>query len=309
MKVGFNNLGFDQLPEAKRYRDSGIAGLVQATADFGFKGFQLTTSGPQRPEYFREIDVAGIGRQCAELGVKISVHHHAFDLLSYPHFLVRDSYVDEYRDYLKAAGEFLREVNGHLVTFHPPQINVRYFGKEDFIDAASRRKAIAAFRDMIKELGDFAAAQGIRYGIEAICFGDPFPGGTAFRSPDEFDEFLNTPDFPATVGILLDTGHFHYTGLGLIKHLRRWPDKLWDIHTSDSVIHKWVDFENRRKLGNSEFHLPIGKGSVDFKAVVQTLKEAGYQGWFTLELYPQNVDGIDDHLLSRQKLEALIAAD
>lgn len=245
-------------------------------------------------------------RRSDELGIKVSVHHHAFDLLSYPHFLARDAYVDEYRDYLKAAGEFLREVNGYLVTFHPPQINARYAGRKDFIDAASRRKAIEVFGDMVMELGEFAAERNIRYGIEAICFGDPFPGGCAFRSPEAFDEFLHRPYFPSNVGILLDTGHFHYTGLGLIKNLRRWPGRLWDIHTSDSVVHRWIDVENRQRLGNSEFHLPIGKGSVDFRAVVQTLKEIGYDGWFTLELYPNNVHDIDDHVRFRQELETLI---
>ena len=43
-----------------------------------------------------------------------------------------------------------------------------------------------------------------------------------------------------------------------------------------------------------------------FAAIVQTLKDVGYDDWLTLELYPRNVRSIVDHTQSRRRLEERI---
>jgi sugar phosphate isomerase/epimerase len=38
------------------------------------------------------------------------------------------------------------------------------------------------------------------------------------------------------------------------------------------------------------FHLPPGKGAMDFKAIFGALRETRYKGWVTIELYPYQED-------------------
>ena len=41
------------------------------------------------------------------------------------------------------------------------------------------------------------------------------------------------------------------------------------------------------------FHLPPGKGAMDYKSIFEALKEVGYSGWVTIELYPFQEDSIN----------------
>lgn len=303
--VAFNNRGADHLPEAAPYKAAGLPGWIRAAHDWGFRAFQFDHygGGGPDPSYFAQLDVDAIRTTLEDCGVTLSLHHHDFDFCSLPHFAARDDYARRFLDYLRNAVEFIAEVNGHTVTFHPPQLN---HAKDDgtiFTDKALCERAIEGFREMVLELGDFAANKNVRVAMEAICFGDPLPGGTAFRSQDQFDEFFRSADFPDSVGLLVDTSHFRYPGMSLLGAIRQWSDRLYDIHADDVTDFVWVDRETYLAKIFHDVHLPIGHGILDFAAIVQTLKDVGYDGWLTLELYPQNVRSLADHTQSRERLE------
>lgn len=308
IKVAFNNRGVDHLAEAAPYRAAGLPGWIRAAHDFGFGAFQFDHygGGGPNPSYFEQLDVAAIRKAAQDCAVTLSLHHHDFDFCSLPHFAARDDYARRFHDYLHNAVQFIADVAGHLVSFHPPQLNHAHDDGTFFTDAGLCRRAIEGFREMVLELGEFAATRNVRVAIEAICFGDPLPGGTAFRTQDAFDAFLRGADFPDSVGVLVDTSHFRYPGMDLLGAIRQWSDRLYDIHANDVKDFHWVDLETYRKNIFHDVHLPIGHGVLDFAAIVETLKDVGYDDWLTLELYPKNVRALRDHTESRGRLEALV---
>lgn len=95
-------------------------------------------------------------------------------------------------------------------------------------------------------------------------------GGDAFELL-ELVETINDPD----VGICLDTGHAHLSGIDNAEFIRLAGKHLKCTHVND----------NRR---DGDRHLPPFFGTVDWKSVMQALDEIGYEGDFSFELARQS---------------------
>ncbi len=71
------------------------------------------------------------------------------------------------------------------------------------------------------------------------------------------------------VGLLLDTFHMNIEEPSIEEGLRRCGDRIFHIHLADS--NRWYP----------------GAGHVDFRSVVETLREIGYDAWLSGEFMPQ----------------------
>jgi inosose dehydratase len=111
------------------------------------------------------------------------------------------------------------------------------------------------------------------------------------ETPDEIARFLTLTD-PETIGLVFDTGHYAY-GTGdparadILAALNRFKDRIWYIHFKDcqpdvaaaARAKEWDYFEALRHGVFCE----LGKGCVDFPAVLGWLKSAGYSGYTLVE--------------------------
>jgi inosose dehydratase len=108
------------------------------------------------------------------------------------------------------------------------------------------------------------------------------------ETPDEIARFLDLTD-PEAIGLVFDTGHYAY-GAGdcdVIKGLERFRSRIRYIHLKDcdprvarqARAEHWDYFE---ALRNGVF-CELGKGGVDFKAVLRWLADAGYEGYVLVE--------------------------
>jgi len=110
------------------------------------------------------------------------------------------------------------------------------------------------------------------------------------ETPDEIARFLDLTD-PALVGLVFDTGHYVY-GAGsssgdVIAGLNRFRGRIWYVHFKDchpevaaaARANGWDYFEALRHGVFCE----LGRGSVDFPAVLRWLKCAGYDGYVLVE--------------------------
>lgn len=111
--------------------------------------------------------------------------------------------------------------------------------------------------------------------------------GAYVESPADVDRLMALTD-PAAVGLLYDTGHAYFGGATdpnalLKKHVTR----VVHVHCKDvraTVIAKarndgW-SFLNG--VLNGTFTVP-GDGALDYEAVLNTLHDAGYEGWLVVE--------------------------
>jgi inosose dehydratase len=109
------------------------------------------------------------------------------------------------------------------------------------------------------------------------------------ETPEEIDHLLDRTD-ASLVGLVLDTGHYVFgagSADGLAEALARHGDRLWYVHFKDFDAEvgqaardgKWDYFEAVRRGVFCE----LGKGSVDFAAVVDWLRRHDYGGFITVE--------------------------
>ncbi len=108
------------------------------------------------------------------------------------------------------------------------------------------------------------------------------------ETPGEIARFLELTDSDA-VGLVFDTGHFAYGSGGedVVAALDRFRDRIRYIHFKDcepKVARQareqgWDYFDALRHGVFCE----LGKGCVDFPAVLRWLRDAGYQGYTLVE--------------------------
>jgi inosose dehydratase len=108
------------------------------------------------------------------------------------------------------------------------------------------------------------------------------------ETPEEIARFLELTD-PTLVGLVFDCGHYAY-GAGdfdVIRGLERFRERVWYIHFKDcqpevagrARAEHWDYFQALRHGVFCE----LGKGSVDFPAVLRWLKANRYDGYTLVE--------------------------
>jgi inosose dehydratase len=106
------------------------------------------------------------------------------------------------------------------------------------------------------------------------------------ETPAEIDRLLAITN-PDLLGLCLDSGHLRFAGGDPPAAVDRYGDRIWHVHFKDcqpevaarSRQEAWDYFTS---VQNGIF-CELGQGEVDFKALVNRLKERGYQGWIVVE--------------------------
>jgi len=106
------------------------------------------------------------------------------------------------------------------------------------------------------------------------------------ETPGEIDNLLALTD-PSLVGLVLDMGHYMFGGGDPLLALKKHRERIWHIHFKDcnpdisskSSAEGWNYFKS---VENGVF-CELGKGSVDFQAIVNELNVQKYSGWIVVE--------------------------
>jgi sugar phosphate isomerase/epimerase len=90
--------------------------------------------------------------------------------------------------------------------------------------------------------------------------------------PDAQDVWDHVKDLDPRIGMCLDVGHDTRNGKDPVADLKKYHARVFDMHIKDVT--------GTTKLGYS---LEIGRGVIDFPALVRALREVGYDGVCSLE--------------------------
>jgi inosose dehydratase len=109
---------------------------------------------------------------------------------------------------------------------------------------------------------------------------------TFVETPAEIDQLMSRTD-PSLVGLCLDTGHCAFGGGNPVTTLERWRDRVWHVHLKDcdsdvkfrAAREQW-DYQESVRHG---VFCELGRGVVDFRALLGLLKSSGYDGWLVVE--------------------------
>jgi sugar phosphate isomerase/epimerase len=136
------------------------------------------------------------------------------------------------------------------------------------------------FVEMLKPVVEHAEKEGVLLLIE------PEPG-LLIETADQFLELMQYFDSPA-VGLNFDVGHAYCVGDDPATTIPRVAKYIRHFHLEDIAATR------------VHHHLVPGEGAIDFAATFRAIRQIGYDGWVTIELYPY-VD--DPDAAARRALE------
>ena len=239
-----------------------IAKEIHRIADEGFDFIDLTLEPPAA----WDKDGKEIGRLIGDLGLGVVGHTAWYLPIASPFAELRQTARDLYRRGL----DTFADAGVTLVNVHPDQR----------VPLTSADRVRSANAEAIAQLSQDAAQRGISLMVENLDQG--FSGVDGLKPIFDAD-----PD----LGFHLDIGHANLRlGLGQPNRtadlLAAFGDRLRHVHVSDN------------RGGAEDLHLPLGAGTIDWKGWIRSLKELGYDGTVTLEVFSRE----REHLRTSRKL-------
>lgn len=216
----------------------------------GFEFLDLTIEGPAAA--LDQIDPRAIRQALDAAGAGVVGHTAWFLPFASPVERVRRAAVEEVAASLPAFAE----VGARLVNVHISR-GVGSFGHDRMVQLNG-----ASFA----ELAELAEPYGIQIMIEHV----PMPA-------IGIDDIRTILAADSRLGFHLDVGHAFVGGDRLEGLLKAFGKQLCHVHLSD----------NR---GREDDHMPLGAGRIDWPRAMRLLKERGYDGTMTLEVFAQDRD-------------------
>ncbi|WP_406642366.1 sugar phosphate isomerase/epimerase family protein [Amycolatopsis sp. WGS_07] len=149
------------------------------------------------------------------------------------------------------------------------------------LDGYDERPALTAaeWSTLVSTAGkirDVAAKHGLRTVLHPHV-------GTHVETEAEVERFLADSDLQ----LCLDTGHLLIGGTDPVALARRHPERIGHLHLKD-VRGELAEAVRAGSLPYTEavgkgLYVPLGQGDVDLAAMVRSVAEAGYDGWYVLE--------------------------
>ena len=92
--------------------------------------------------------------------------------------------------------------------------------------------------------------------------------GSQFQNETDYEEIFGNIT-TEQLGITIDTGHFHEAGVDWKALIRKYPDRIYNVHVKDHVGSQSV---------------PIGRGEIDMPGLIYELRAIDYRGPLAVEL-------------------------
>lgn len=253
-----------------------ILPVLEEIETFGALGFDYLELAMDPPEAHHDI------LRAQSAAIRQSLARHRMGLVCHlPTFIstadLTTSLRQASRHELLTSIEVAVQLGARRAVLHPSYIS----GMGRNVPALSERYA--------RESLDAAVNCAARVNID-LCLENLFLHLTPFGTMEDWDTIF--AQYPR-LGLTLDVGHAHIGPDGMARvltYIHRFKSRLRHLHVSDN-------------LGQRDDHLPIGKGRIDFPAVVAALRQIGYQKGITLEIFSEDRD---DLVRSRDRLAALL---
>lgn len=97
--------------------------------------------------------------------------------------------------------------------------------------------------------------------------------GNVIEQMEDYDRIFDAVEHP-DIGICVDTGHFHSAKVDTIGLIRKYSQKIFDVHLKDHIGTQSV---------------AIGHGEVNLNGIFNALKEIDYKSTITLELEVEDI--------------------
>jgi sugar phosphate isomerase/epimerase len=192
--------------------------------------------------------VAVLNQAAKSVSLKFSVHAPFADInVASPSKTMLKASMKRLKQSLKCA----YDLDAYLWVFHPGCKS----GISAFYPEADWKQNEAS----IKELHAVAADYGLKIAMENL----PEKYHFIMKNTGDFDRFYAETGLE-DIGIVLDTGHAHLEGQ-IQPFLQNLPKKIAHVHISDNH-------------GETDEHLGLGYGTIDWQQFAKMLKATGFSG-------------------------------
>jgi inosose dehydratase len=156
----------------------------------------------------------------------------------------------------------------------------------------------------MNELGKRISDEGLKFGVHAHLW-------TQLQNRSEIDRLMALTD-PKHVYMVLDTGHITMAGIDPVDLTRSYVHRIVEYHMKDCKPedrggHKGgtPQREGYIEKGKRIFY-ELGKGGVDYPAILAILKQNHWDGWLTVELDSTDTTPKESAAQSKRYLEEVL---
>jgi sugar phosphate isomerase/epimerase len=282
--------------------------LATKAKDFGFDGLELACAG----DHFEVAKAVSDPGYCGRLrktldryGMQVfSISNHlagqaVLDLVDARHKAILPRYIwgdgdpagvsaraaEDMKNAARAARNLgIRVVNGftgssiwHLLYSFPP------------VSAAMIDEGFRLLAERWNPILDVFGECGVKFALEVHPTEIAFDLYTAERA-------LETLGHRAEFGFNFDPSHLIWQGVDPAKFIRRFPDRIFHVHMKDAlvkldglsgILSSHLNFGDPRR--GWDFR-SLGRGGVDFEAIIRALNDAGYEGPLSVEWEDNGMD-------------------
>jgi sugar phosphate isomerase/epimerase len=237
---------------------------INALAEIGYEGVEILCDIPHAyPKTLTNSDINDIKQLISKLGISIS-NLNAFTLFAigdthHPSWIETDPELRKTRightlDCIKLA----RKLGVSNISTEPggPIINQRL----------NENELLKIFEAGIHEILDTAENENVTVLVE------PEPR-LLIENSQQFIRFIKNFD-SKYIGLNFDVGHFFCVGEDPSQVIYRLSDYVCHVHLEDIAADRTHE------------HLMLGEGAINIDSVLKSLKDIGYEGFITIELYP-----------------------
>lgn len=192
-------------------------------------------------------------------------------------------------DVEKAKGyiEFMKKIGAHYMNMQG------FMWKDTPFIRPTDRDGVMEYARLANTIGKMCAEAGIK-----ACM-HPHMNTLVFKE-DQIDLFMENTD-PQYVYLCMDTAHTTLAGMHAPTFAKKWGKRMGYVHLKDIDPN-----ENAHPEWPMKRFLPLGYGCVDFKGVVEALKEEGYDGILCVELDYQPVCNYKSAMDSRNYIRNVL---
>ncbi len=246
------------------FKKYSLVETINVLAEIGYGGIEILCDVPHAyPKTQSNSDITEIKQLISKLNLSIS-NLNAFTLFAigdtyHPSWIENDlNYrklrIDHTLDCIKLA----RKLGAKNISTEPggPVMN----------NELTKEKSLKVFEHGINQVLKTAEETNVSVLVE------PEPG-LLIENSEQFVDFIKNFE-TESIGLNLDIGHFFCVGEDPSQVIHKLSEYIRHVHLEDI---------SGDRLHN---HLILGEGAIDIDSALMSLKDIGYDGFITVELYP-----------------------
>jgi sugar phosphate isomerase/epimerase len=246
------------------FKKYSLVETINVLAEIGYKGIEILSDIPHAyPKTQSDSDISEIRQLISRLDIRLS-NLNAFTLFAigdtyHPSWIESDPNYRKLRiDHTISCIQLARKLGAKNISTEP--------GGPIMNNDLSQDQSLKLFEDGINQVLNTAEKENVTILIE------PEPD-LLIENSDQFIHFIKNFD-SESVGLNLDIGHFFCVGEDPSKVIHKLSEYIRHVHLED------ISADRRHN------HLILGEGAIDISSALKSLKDIGYEGFITVELYP-----------------------